>query len=164
MLSSVIKCYHLGCNIIIWSYSNVIIWCYHLMLSSGMITPPFFIFPENFTHSLSAQPASLRCLPFGSKLLQGIATMTYTRSHTRPSQKDLGCVVHPLNNKSLAVVLACVYVSLCNRSCIHTYIIRESAVVLRLGGRGGGTSGASRGRVGGGVSECLSGGSCDACL
>ncbi len=27
--------------------------------------------------------------------------MTYTRSHTRPSQKDLGCVVHPLNNKSL---------------------------------------------------------------
>jgi hypothetical protein len=22
------------------------------MLSSGMITPPFFIFPENFTHSL----------------------------------------------------------------------------------------------------------------
>jgi hypothetical protein len=27
--------------------------------------------------------------------------MTYTRSHTRPSQKDLGCVVYPLNNKSL---------------------------------------------------------------
>jgi hypothetical protein len=26
---------------------------------------------------------------------QGIATMTYTRSHTRPSQKDLGCVVYP---------------------------------------------------------------------
>ncbi len=50
---------------------------------------------------LSAQPASLRCLPLGSKLFQGIATMTYTRSHTRPSQKDLGCVVYPLNNKSL---------------------------------------------------------------
>jgi hypothetical protein len=42
-----------------WSYSNVvmlsfgadvIIWCYHVMLSSGMITPPYFIFPENFTH------------------------------------------------------------------------------------------------------------------
>jgi hypothetical protein len=31
----------------------------------------------------------------GSKLSQGIATMTYTRSHTRPSQKDLGCVVYP---------------------------------------------------------------------
>jgi hypothetical protein len=31
--------------------ANVIIWCYHVMLSSGMITPPFFIFPENFTHS-----------------------------------------------------------------------------------------------------------------
>ncbi len=39
---------------------------------------------------------------FGRKLFQGIATMTYTRSHTRPSQKDLGCVVYPLNNKSLA--------------------------------------------------------------
>ncbi len=37
----------------------------------------------------------------GSKLFQVIATMTYTRSHTRPSQKDLGCVVYPLNNKSL---------------------------------------------------------------
>ncbi len=43
----------------------------------------------------------LRCLPLGSKLFQEIATMTYTRSHTRPSQKDLGCVVSPLNNKSL---------------------------------------------------------------
>ena len=28
--------------------------------------------------------------------------MTYTRSHTRPSKKDLGCVVYPLNNKSLS--------------------------------------------------------------
>jgi hypothetical protein len=65
MLSYGIKCYHLGCNIIIWdnmyaikanvimlkSGANVIIWCYHVMLSSGMITPPFFIFPGNFTHS-----------------------------------------------------------------------------------------------------------------
>jgi hypothetical protein len=33
------------------SGANVIIWCYHVMLSSGMITHPFFIFPENFTHS-----------------------------------------------------------------------------------------------------------------
>jgi hypothetical protein len=55
----------------------------------------------------AAQPASLRCLPFGSKLFQGIATMTYTRSHTRPSQKDLGCVVYPLNNKSLIRVRRC---------------------------------------------------------
>jgi hypothetical protein len=31
-------CYHLGLS------------CDHV-LSSGMITPPFFIFPENFTHS-----------------------------------------------------------------------------------------------------------------
>jgi hypothetical protein len=28
-----------------------------IMLSSGMITPPFLIFPENFTHSkISANP------------------------------------------------------------------------------------------------------------
>ncbi len=35
-------------------------------------------------------------LPLGSKLFQGVATMTYTRSHTRPSQKELGWVVYPL--------------------------------------------------------------------
>jgi hypothetical protein len=41
-----------GANVIIVSSgANVIIWCYHVMLSSGMITYPFFIFPENFTHS-----------------------------------------------------------------------------------------------------------------
>jgi hypothetical protein len=33
------------------SGANVIIWCYHVMLSSGMITHPFFIFPENVTYS-----------------------------------------------------------------------------------------------------------------
>jgi hypothetical protein len=73
-------CYHLGLHVIIWdamlssganviiwdtmlssganviivsSGAYVIIWCYHVMLSSGMITHPFFIFPENFTHSFS---------------------------------------------------------------------------------------------------------------
>ncbi len=78
MLSSGTTCYHLGWIIIIWdamlssganvviwdkmlssganvlmvsSGANVIIWCYHVMLSSGMITPPFFVFPGNFTHS-----------------------------------------------------------------------------------------------------------------
>jgi hypothetical protein len=77
MLSSGTTCYHLGLHVIIWdamlssganviiweklissganvimvsSGDNVIIWCYHVMLSSGMITHPFFIFPENFTH------------------------------------------------------------------------------------------------------------------
>jgi hypothetical protein len=54
-----------GANVIIWdkmlssgayvimvsSGANVIILCYHVMLSSGMITHSFFIFPENFTHS-----------------------------------------------------------------------------------------------------------------
>jgi hypothetical protein len=69
MLSSGMKRYHLelmlssGTNVIICdkmlssgasvimvsSGANVIIWCYHVMFSSGMITPPFFIFPENFT-------------------------------------------------------------------------------------------------------------------
>ncbi len=80
MVSSGTKCYNLGWNVIIWdvmlssganvniwdkmlssganiimvsSEANVIILCYHVMLSSGMITHPFFIFPENFTHSLS---------------------------------------------------------------------------------------------------------------
>ena len=73
MLSSGTKCYHLGWNVIIWNAmlscganfiiwdkmlssgdnvvilsfgANVIIWCYHVMLSIGMITPPLFIFPE----------------------------------------------------------------------------------------------------------------------
>jgi hypothetical protein len=58
-----------GANVIIWdkmlssgayvtmvsSGANVIICCYHVMLSSGMITHPFFIFPENFTHSYRGQ-------------------------------------------------------------------------------------------------------------
>ncbi len=37
--------------IMVSSGANVIIWCYHVMLSSVMITPPFFVFPGNFTHS-----------------------------------------------------------------------------------------------------------------
>jgi hypothetical protein len=41
-----------GANVIMLSFgATVIIWCYHVMLSSGMITPLYFIFPENFTHS-----------------------------------------------------------------------------------------------------------------
>ncbi len=71
-VSSGMQCYHLElmlssrANVIIWdkmlssgayvimvsSGANVIIWCYHVMLSSGMITHPSFIFPENFTHSV----------------------------------------------------------------------------------------------------------------
>ncbi len=73
MLSSGMKCYHLGWNVIIWnailssganviiwdkmlsskanvimvsSGANVIIWCYHVMLSSGIRTPPFLFFLE----------------------------------------------------------------------------------------------------------------------
>ncbi len=80
MLSSGTTCYHLGWNVIIWdamlssgdnviiwdkmlsseanvimvsSGANVIIWCYHVMLSSGMITPPFLFFLEtSLTRSL----------------------------------------------------------------------------------------------------------------
>jgi hypothetical protein len=64
MLSSGMKFYHLelmlsyGANVIIWSEmissganvimlqngAIVIIWCYHVMLSSGIVTPPFFLF------------------------------------------------------------------------------------------------------------------------
>ncbi len=61
MLSYGMQCYHLelmlscGANVVMLSFgANVIIWNYHVMLSSGMITPPFFIFPENFTHSYGA--------------------------------------------------------------------------------------------------------------
>ncbi len=94
MLSSGTTCYHLGLHVIIWdamlssganviiwdkmlssgadvimvssgATCNVIIWCYHVMLSSGMITHPFFIFPENFTHSnFSNQANSLRDFGF----------------------------------------------------------------------------------------------------
>jgi hypothetical protein len=41
-----------GANVkIVSSGGNVIIWCYHVMLPAGMITHPFFNFPENFSHS-----------------------------------------------------------------------------------------------------------------
>ena len=56
------KCYHL--DLLLSSWANVIIWCYHVMLSSGMITPPFFIFPENFTHSVSTHFLSVRARIF----------------------------------------------------------------------------------------------------
>ncbi len=91
MLSSGTTCYHLGWNIIIWdamlssranviiwdkmlssganvllimvsSGANVIIWCYHVMLSSGMITPPFFVFPGNFTHFFNTSTTDERGL------------------------------------------------------------------------------------------------------
>jgi hypothetical protein len=70
MLSPWMKCYHMeqifirnemlssGSNVITWdemilsgasvimfqSGATVIIWCYHVMLSSGIITPPFLFF------------------------------------------------------------------------------------------------------------------------
>jgi hypothetical protein len=51
-----------GTNVImVSSGANVIIWCYHVMLSSGMITQPFFIFPENFTHSRYSLTADHHC-------------------------------------------------------------------------------------------------------
>jgi hypothetical protein len=61
MLSSVTKCYQL--ELMLSSVSIVIIWCYHVMLSSGMITPPFFIFPGNFTHSMSCPRLQKRTGP-----------------------------------------------------------------------------------------------------
>ncbi len=86
MLSSGTKCYHLGLNAIIWdamlssgakiiiwdemlsfganvimvsSGANVIIWCYRVMLSSGMITPPLFYFSRKL-HSLFIFAAALQ--------------------------------------------------------------------------------------------------------
>jgi hypothetical protein len=51
-----------GANVImVSSGANVIIWSYHVMLSSGMITHPCFIFPENFTHSLTNPMLPLLC-------------------------------------------------------------------------------------------------------
>ncbi len=47
MLSSGMQCYHLGRNFIwicIANEGNVFICCYHVMLSSGMITPPVLFF------------------------------------------------------------------------------------------------------------------------
>jgi hypothetical protein len=66
-----------GANVEMLSYgANVIIWCYLVMLSSGMITPPFFIFPENFTHSFGGKKRK--------SVLQGqesvlLAKVTYRR-------------------------------------------------------------------------------------
>ncbi len=52
MLSSGMKCYNLGWNVEILSY--VVIWCYHVMLSSGMITSPFLFFLKTSLTPLSA--------------------------------------------------------------------------------------------------------------
>ncbi len=69
------KRYHL--ELLLSSWANVIIWCYHVMLSSGMITPPIFIFPGNFTHSICT-PHPLPCLD----LIHMI--------HTEPDTDSLG--------------------------------------------------------------------------
>ncbi len=54
----------------------------------------------SIVNPLITDPCSLRC-PHSLKTFPVDATMTYTRWHTRPSQKDLARVVYPLNNKSL---------------------------------------------------------------
>ncbi len=90
MLSSGTKCYHLGLNVNMWyamlssgadviiwdemissganvimlqSGANVIIWCYYVMLSSGMITPPFLIFLKT---SLTRFPVQLNLIQIAS--------------------------------------------------------------------------------------------------
>jgi hypothetical protein len=55
MLSCGINVIMLGSYVIMWDEilsCFVIMWCYHGMLLWGMITPPHFIFPKNFTDSL----------------------------------------------------------------------------------------------------------------
>jgi hypothetical protein len=39
------------------SGANVIIWCYHVMLSSGMITHPFFFLKTSLTHAIDQKKA-----------------------------------------------------------------------------------------------------------
>ena len=51
-------------------FSGVIIWCYHLLLSSEMITPPFFIIIENVTHSHF--PHIDLCAPFTCSIFANI--------------------------------------------------------------------------------------------
>jgi hypothetical protein len=55
MLSSGNEMISSGANVVmLQSGANVIIWCYHVMLSSGMITPPPFYFSWKL-HSLEKQ-------------------------------------------------------------------------------------------------------------
>ncbi len=95
-----------GANVIkVSSGANVIIWCYHVLLSSGMIAHPFFIFPENFTHSLLssaiysaewycrvwlfAADRNVRLAPFFFKFVHHTTTQplySAVGSHTRPSK------------------------------------------------------------------------------
>jgi hypothetical protein len=113
-ISSQMIIFHPRANVIIWdkmlssganvimvsSGANVIIWCYHVMLSSGMITHPFFIFPENFTHSdffrfsmyfltlLNLPPLRFHCVGRCCDLTHdccdiGIGSLGYISSRTR---------------------------------------------------------------------------------
>ncbi len=70
-----------GANVVMLSFgTNVIIWCYHVMLSSGMITSPFFIFPENFTHSSSTLihlPPRFHCVGGRWKRTQGCCDVDF---------------------------------------------------------------------------------------
>ncbi len=57
--------------------------------------------------------------------------MTYTRSHSRPSQKDLGCVIYPLNNKSLnGTMVSSSFVVLKQRLLIVVFVQRKMRVFL----------------------------------
>ncbi len=88
-----------GVNVIIWgerlssganimrmlsSGASVIIWCYHVMLSSGMITFPFFIFPENFTHSSCHLDGTLFFVVLHLKLSRGCLFFTVQQRLTSP--------------------------------------------------------------------------------
>ncbi len=60
------------------SVANVIIWCYHVILSSGMITHPFFIFPENFTHSVVSLTGDEYVGEFHEGLPTGVGQFFYS--------------------------------------------------------------------------------------
>ena len=56
-----------GANVVMLSYgANVIIWCYLVMLSSGMITPPFLLFLKtSLTQAYGGSYADLHSLEIG---------------------------------------------------------------------------------------------------
>ncbi len=58
-----------GGNVVMLSYgANVIIWCYHVMLSSGIITPPFLFFLKT-----SLTPAELQIGQIGTQIFGGFS-------------------------------------------------------------------------------------------
>ncbi len=48
--------------VVLQSGATVVIWCRCVMLSSVMVAPPFFVFPESFTTSQAGHQLSIYCI------------------------------------------------------------------------------------------------------